>query len=351
MSLYRRTGSPYWWVRFTHNGRRIQQSAGTADRLKALQYHDRLKSLLWDQERLGAKPSRSWNDAVIRWLKETKHKATHAGDVAKLRWLDRYLRGKALEHITRDLLSGIADTKARESSTATANRYMALVRAILRKAMHEWEWVDRVPKVRMLQEAKRRIRWLTPPQAVSLLEQLPEHQADIVRFALATGLRQGNITRLEWSQIDMQRRVAWVHTDQAKARKAIAVPLNEAAVAVIRRQLGEHHERVFTYRGSPVRQVNTAAWKAPLRKAGIENFRWHDLRHTWASWHVQSGTPVYELQELGGWGSVEMVRRYAHLAPGNLANAAARIEAIGTKVATVTQDCADRTEAEALKRA
>jgi len=104
---------------------------------------------------------------VIRWLKETKHKATHAGDVAKLRWRDRYLRGKALEHITRDLLSGIADTKARESSTATANRYMALVRAILRKAMHEWEWVDRVPKVRMLHEAKRRVRWLTPPQAVA----------------------------------------------------------------------------------------------------------------------------------------------------------------------------------------
>lgn len=84
--------------------------------------------------------------------------------------------------------------------------------------------------------------------------------------------------------------------------------------------------------------VNTKAWKAALLRAGIADFRWHDLRHTWASWHVQAGTPVYELQELGGWASSEMVRKYAHLAPGQLAVAAARIEAIGTKVATEVKD-------------
>ncbi|MCZ7563100.1 MAG: tyrosine-type recombinase/integrase [Burkholderiales bacterium] len=71
--------------------------------------------------------------------------------------------------------------------------------------------------------------------------------------------------------------------------------------------------------------VNTRAWKRALRKAGIEGFRWHDLRHTWASWHVQAGTPIHERKEPGGWESVEMVRRYAHLAPEHLARAAARI--------------------------
>jgi integrase len=336
MSLYKRKGSPYWWIRFTHKGRRIQQSSGTCDRSKAHQFHDRLKSQLWEEERLQKKPSRIWDEAVVRWLRETSHKATRLDDVAKLRWLDQFLRGKALDQISRDLLSSIAESKERESTQATANRYMALVRAMLRRAANDWEWIDRVPKVRMFKEAKRRVRWLTPEQAETLLSHLPVHQADIVRFALATGLRQGNVTRLEWSQIDMQRRVAWIHADQAKSRKAIFVPLNEAATAVIRRQIGKHDERVFTYRGNPVGQVNTAAWRRALSKAGIENFRWHDLRHTWASWHVQAGTPVNELQELGGWESVEMVRRYAHLASGNLANAAARIEAIGTKMATAT---------------
>ena len=69
-----------------------------------------------------------------------------------------------------------------------------------------------------------------------------------------------------------------------------------------------------------------SAWKRALVKADIENFRFHDLRHTWASWHVMSGTSLQELMELGGWKSYEMVLRYAHLAPEQLASAASRIE-------------------------
>jgi integrase len=280
---------------------------------------------------------------VVKWLEETRHKATHAEDVARLRWLDTYLRGQPLDRITRDAIARIGDIKARESSGATANRTLALVRSILRKAALEWEWIDKAPKVRMFKERKRRVRWITRVEAERLLSFLPMHQADMARLALSTGLRQANVTGLEWSQIDMQRRVAWVHPDQAKARKAIAVPLNDEAVEVIRRQLGKHHARVFTFKGKPVRAVNTKAWKRALRLAGIEDFRWHDLRHTWASWHVQAGTPIHELQELGGWESVEMVRRYAHLAPEHLARAAARIIPIGTKMATVEERKRTRT--------
>ena len=69
-----------------------------------------------------------------------------------------------------------------------------------------------------------------------------------------------------------------------------------------------------------------SAWKRVLKKVGIENFRFHDCRHTWASWHVMNGTNLQELMELGGWKSYEMVLRYAHLAPEHLAQAASRIE-------------------------
>jgi integrase len=252
-----------------------------------------------------------------------------------LRWLDTYLRGVPLASITRDVIGKIAAIKAREASEATTNRHLAVIRAILRRAAFEWEWIDRVPKVRLFKERKRRIRWISRDEAERLLTVLPTHEAEMARFALFTGLRQANVVQMEWSQIDMQRRVAWVHPDQAKARKPIAVPLNDEALDVVRRQLGKHPVRLFTKNGKPIKGVNMKVWGRALMQAGIEQFRWHDLRHTWASWHVQAGTPIYELQELGGWESVETVRRYAHLAPEHLARAAARIVPAGTKTATV----------------
>ena len=138
---------------------------------------------------------------------------------------------------------------------------------------------------------------------------------DLVKFSLSTGLRKRNVTELEWSQVDLQRNVAWIHADQAKARKSIHISLNATAMEVLRKQVGKHSLRVFTYQGKPIIQVNTRAWRKALRRAGIEGFRWHDLRHTWASWLTQKGVPLNVIQEMGAWESTEMVKRYAHLAP------------------------------------
>jgi integrase len=100
-------------------------------------------------------------------------------------------------------------------------------------------------------------------------------------------------------------------------------------VEIITKQLGKHPTHVFTYKGNTIFQVSTKTWYAAQKRAGIENFRWHDLRHTWASWHVQNGTPMFALQEMGGWESPEMVRRYAHLAADHLAPYAERLCSVG----------------------
>ncbi|MDO9104530.1 MAG: tyrosine-type recombinase/integrase [Methylovulum sp.] len=70
---------------------------------------------------------------------------------------------------------------------------------------------------------------------------------------------------------------------------------------MIRYQIGKHDTYVFTYKGEPVTRANNHAWRKALIRAGIKNFRWHDLRHTWASRHIQNGTPLNVLRELGGW--------------------------------------------------
>jgi len=325
MSLYRRNS--VWWVRFTTpTGGRIRRSTGTTNKEQAQEYHDRLKAEIWKIQNLGRKPRRTWEQAAVRWLKEKAHKASLDADRMHLRWLDGHLRGMDLSAINREVLDRVIEARLSEGvSNATVNRTMEVVRAILRKAANEWEWTDRAPAVRMLPEPKRRIRWLTQEEAERLIVELPEHLAEMVRFSLATGLRKANVTELEWSQVNLQRRIAWIHADQAKARKAIGIPLNAEAILVLRRQMGEHPRFVFTHRGKPVRNVNTKAWKAALRRVGIADFRWHDLRHTWASWHAQAGTPPNVLQELGGWESADMVRRYAHLATSHLAEFAERL--------------------------
>src|SRR5205809_3485156 len=120
----------------------------------------------------------------------------------------------------------------------------------------------------MLKEPTRRIRFLTREEAQRLLTALPEHLADMALFTLATGLRASNVTGLQWSQADLTRRLAWIHPDQAKARKAIAVPLNAEALALITKQVGKHCTHVFSYKGKPIIQVNTKAWYAALKRAG-----------------------------------------------------------------------------------
>jgi integrase len=325
MSL-RKRGSVWWLDMLAPSGERVRRSTGTEHKALAQELHDKLKAELWRVAKLGERPSRRWNDAAVRWLKESSHKATLDMDKAHLRWLHRFLDGKELEAISRSLVDRITAERAAEGvSNATVNRTLEVLRAILRKCVNEWEWLDKAPQVRMLKEPTRRIRFITREEARRLLSVLPEHLADMAAFSLATGLRRANVTGLQWTQVDLVRRVAWIHPDQAKARKAIAVPLNAEAVMLIRKQIGKHHTHVFSFRGKPITQVSTKAWYQALTRAGIQDFRWHDLRHTWASWHVQSGTPLHVLQELGAWESAEMVRRYAHLNAEHLAPYADRL--------------------------
>lgn len=181
--------------------------------------------------------------------------------------------------------------------------------------------------VRLRTQLASRIRSLSREEFTRLLAELPQHLAEMARFSVATGLRQANVTRLQWRQISLERRHLWVGADQHKNGSAHSVPLNQAAMDVLERRQGDHQTYVFTDEGNPVVQVNTKAWHKALERAGIEDFRWHDLRHTFATWHREAGTPTHELQRLGGWKTQSMVERYAHVAPEGLQLAASRLDA------------------------
>ncbi|NGY05351.1 tyrosine-type recombinase/integrase [Solimonas terrae] len=348
MSLYKRKDSPFWWVKISRQGHcPLQESTGTANKRQAREYHDRRRAEVWEQHRLGVKPRRKWEEAVLRYLEESADKPGIVTFRFHLRWMQPHLEGMDLTEIDRDVVERIIQTGLREGVTnTTVNRRVQVLRAILRRAAHEWEWLDKVPRFRMLNEPQGRVRFLTRQEAMRLLTELPEHLRAMARFSLATGLRQGNVKRLRWAQVDRERRRAWILAEEAKARRAISVPLNAEAMQVIEEQIGRHPEFVFTFQGEPVTQISTKAWRSAVKRAGIENFRWHDLRHTWASWHAQNGTPMNVLQELGGWRTSEMVQRYAHLSMEHLERYAeqARLSelAIGYDLATLEKETAPK---------
>ena len=324
MALYKRDG--IWWVDIRHKGKRIRKSTGTEIKDDAQRLYDQWKHELWSQANVKSLPNKTWMDAVVRWIDESTHKRSLVTDKIHLAWLDQYLRKQKLSEIDRDLIESIAKKKERSNvSLTTVNRILELIRAILNRAHKEWGWLDSTPVIRMRKIENKRIRWLTKQEANQLLKELPSHLNEMASFTLATGLRESNVTQLKWAQIDLTKKHALIHADESKSKRPIPVPLNKQAIAILKAQIGKNLIYVFTYQGKPVTRCNNHAWQKALKRAGINDFRWHDLRHTWASWHVQNGTPLHELQQLGGWSNYETVLRYAHLSSEHLRVAAERV--------------------------
>ena len=326
--LYRRKDSPYWWVDVVlPDGRRVCKSTRLKILEDAEEYLIRLKAEAYEAARTGIPAERNWQDAVVQYLEDSVGKRSLDYDKAHFQKLDPYLRGYQLRDISMSALRPfIQDRKLNDGvANGTINRALEVVRHVLNVARDDWGWIARVPKIRMLKEPKRRVRFLTEEEADRLILALPEHMVPVVRYALATGCRMSEILRLDWNHVAFDRRVSWLDPGATKNGEGHGVPLNRDAILALRSVQGQHERWCFTYRGKRMEAIGSA-WKRSLKRTGIENFRFHDLRHTWASWHVMSGTSLQELMELGGWKSYEMVLRYAHLAPEHLSDAAARIE-------------------------
>jgi integrase len=367
MSIFRR--GEIWYASYSQpGGQRIKESLGTKDKIQAQELHDKRKAELWRVSRLGEMPDVTFEEACLRWLEEKADKKSIDTDKVLIGFWLNYFEGEKLKSITEaKIYATVSKMRNRvhqenwrrrsealakkgkdapeflekQVSTATKAAYLAFMKSLLRAAEREWKWLDKAPIIKIPQPKNRRIRWLEPHEAQRLIDECPEPLKSVVKFALASGLRRSNILDLEWTQIDMQRKVAWIHPEQSKSTRAIGVALNDTACKVLRDQIGRHSKWVFVHTEPKTRSDGTVApamrkmrvdsntaWRLAKKRAGIENFRFHDLRHTWASWLIQSGVPLSILQEMGGWESIEMVRRYAHLAPDHLTEHSRQIDAI-----------------------
>lgn len=367
MSLFRR--GEIWYASYSlPGGRRIKESLGTSDKRLATELHDKRKAELWRVDRLGDFPDVTFDDACMRWLEEKAEKKSLKDDRSRMAFWLAHFEGVRLKDVTEQKIYSAVNKmsnrkqleiwknkaavaqkngepapvySAKPVTTSTKAKHLALMKAILRAAERDWKWLEKAPVIKIPSVRNKRVRWLEKEEAKRLIDECPEPLKSVVKFALATGLRKSNIMNLEWQQIDMQRRVAWVNPEDSKSNRAIGVALNDTACKVLRDQIGKHHKWVFVHTTAAKRADGTStpavrkmridsktSWLSACRRAGIEDFRFHDLRHTWASWLIQSGVPLSVLQEMGGWESIEMVRRYAHLAPNHLTEHARKIDDI-----------------------
>lgn len=332
--LYRRRGTANYWCRFRLGNREIRQSCGTADRAAAEEFEEKLRRSVWREVKLGER-SYVWEQAVERWLKDSDNReSTRTRATTILEWFAEPLAGMPLTGISPEVVTAAADAlraaktpAGRPLSRSTVNRYLAVLRAVLNHAVAK-DMLRKAPKVPMLKLEEREPRWLTREQYSRLLAELPEHLRAPVEFSVLTGLRLGNVQQLVWGRVNLAQAHVWIPASTAKGRKAIGVPLPPDAVELLKGlERVDGQDRVFLYRvrdkrGKVVRVQpmgcpKTAFGKA-VKRAGLAPFRWHDLRHTWASWAIQDGVPAYVVQHLGGWASGAMVQKYAHLDTAHL---------------------------------
>ena len=322
MSVVRRPGSSLWWADIFHNGQRVRESLGTEDRQEAQRRHDELKARLWkDEPKIKGK---TWGMAVDLWCDAQERSDS---ELLSLRKFAEHYPDRTLGKVTGESIE--AALNAFCTSPGTYTRYRTMIRAILNVAK-EKGWLRDLPKVTAKKVKAKPRDWITHEQWGKLHAELPGHMKYMAAFAVATGLRQANVLGLTWDRVDLERSCVWVEAEDAKGGAAIAVPLSDEAVALLKTlKLGlptHTHAFVFTYRGKPIKEVKTAFMAACVRAGlgkfegtGYTGFTWHGLRHTWATWHVQNGTPLDVLQKLGGWSDLRMVMNYAHHSPGYLA--------------------------------
>ena len=255
----------------------------------------------------------------------------------QLRWWRKTLGERLLSEITpavivdaRDLLQ--SESTNRPRSAATLNRYTAALGHVFTVAVKEWMWVDENPlsKISKFPEPPGRVRVLGKQDRERLLSVCKSsrnpHLFPIVILAISTGMRKGEILRLKWSDIDLDR--GHLVIQKTKNRERRGIPLSEP----VKRALELHgrvrridSDFVFPNRSGSAPEDFRASWKKVLKEADIQDFRFHDLRHCAASYMAVAGASPSELAAALGHKSLSMVARYAHIGESHAAGVITRM--------------------------
>lgn len=308
----RKRGDSYQ-VTVCWNGQIHRRSSRHWDRAKAREVETKLLNDLHAQE-MGRKPDRTFNEAIEKWMKEDLHRLkSEKSYLSYLKCIAPILEGRSLKDVD-EVVSEIRAMKPirgeQPIKASTINRRLATVRRLLSLAYSRWGWLDQPlhMKVALLREAGGREVFLTTQQ-VNRIAALCPRAGDAFMLAAYTGIRKSQLLRL--TSAHKVANCLHLGTD-SKSGKPQVIPL---------------HKRVQDIK-LPLRVTATICryeFEEAREKVGLPHVRWHDARHTFASWLIQADQELTHIKELLGHSSVSVTQKYTHLRSNHLRKAINKI--------------------------
>jgi integrase len=286
----------------------------------------------------------SFAELIDRYLRDVlpqKSDVMQSDQYRHLQWWKEQLGHKSLADINpinisecRDRLLREPGSKKKKRSPATVVRYMAALSHALTVSVQEWGWLDDSPmrKVSKPKEPRGRVRLLDECERERLMQACKEgsdrNLYTIVILALSTGARKSEILNLEWGDIDLNREVPVAILHKTKNDERRALPLAGHALELVRdlAKVRRLDTNLLFPDSSGKKPINIrAAWEKALKKADVNDFRFHDLRHSAASYLAMNGASLAEIAEVLGHKTLQMVKRYSHLTDQHTASVVSRM--------------------------
>ncbi len=329
MGLYRQEGSNIWWMSFTVNNVQYRKSTLAEDKRMAVAILGKMKAMIIEGKwfETGQAKMHTFEQLMEEYV--TTHSAVNKTaescqrDKDYIKHLSRIFGGLTLDKITPEMVTAYKKLRTKdEAKPATIKNELVCLNHALNLARSEWQWIRHNPisGVKMPIIANKIDRWLSYEEESALMLACHDRAwlKDIIIFALNTGVRQGGIINFQWKDVDLFRRTATIKKKSRMGRGKYTVPLNQTVIELLKAKskVVAMNGYVFTQHGEQLtkrevqRQFVTAA-----KRAKITAFRFHDLRHTFATRLVQAGIDIYTVSKLLGHASVKETERYAHHYP------------------------------------
>ena len=316
MAVYKRGDN--WCIDFSFHGQRIREMIGPsrkgAGKVIAKRKAEIAENKFLDK-RKEPEPIKFYDFAkeYLQWGKANKKPSTYERELSTMRRLNNEFESSIFQGITTWQIEKWKSRRKEEVKPATVNRELSLLKHMFTKGI-EWGRVKDNPtkKVRLLKGEVKRVRFLMPEEISILLSNCADHLKPIVTVALHTGMRKGELLGLKWEQVNLEQGIITLTDTKNNERRD--VPMNETVKAELK-GIERKGPQIFCNGDGQTFGNVRRSFETALKKSGIEDFRFHDLRHTFASNLVMEGIDIMTVKELMGHKDLTMTLRYSHLAP------------------------------------